>query len=295
MDFPARGTHVVHHEDERESWSFALRAPGPALRDLLPGYCLYEERRTAVPLHRHLPHPAVTLILALEGRMELVAADGSSRSLREGEGFVAGLHTTPARTRSGPRQRGMEVKLPPPVAHRLLGGLPQDELANRDLPLDALLGPCARELAERLVAAPGPDAAFDRFDAFLARRIAAAAPRAPAAEAEGVAEAWRRLRESGGRARIGALAAHLGWSRKRLVNAFRERVGVPPKTAARILRFDAAMAMLKAPPAVRWSEVALACGYADQAHLAREVRALSGSTPRELAGSLLPASGGMAA
>jgi AraC-like DNA-binding protein len=295
MDFPADGTRVMHHEDERESWSFAIRAPAPPLRGLVPGYCLYEERRTAVPLHRHLPHPAATLLIGLEGTMELVDPDGSCRTLREGEGFLAGLHTRPARTRSGPRQRGVDIKLPPPVAHRLLGGLPMQELANRDLPLDSLLGPSVRELAGRLAAARGPDGAFDLLDDFLGGRILDAPRRHSPVEAQGVAHAWRRLWRSGGRVRIGAVAADLGWSRKRLVAAFREQVGLPPKTAARILRFDAAMEMLKARPGVRWSEVALACGYADQAHLAREVRALSGSTPGGLARSLLPASGGMAA
>ncbi len=55
------------------------------------------------------------------------------------------------------------------------------------------------------------------------------------------------------------------------------------------------MALLRARPDVRWNDVALACGYADQAHLSREVRDFSGQTPGALAERLLPASGGMAA
>lgn len=291
MDYPEHGTRVMHHEGERESWSFALRAAARPLRGGVPGYCLYEERRTAVPVHRHLPHPHVTLIIALEGAMDVTDPNGIARTVGEGEGFLAGLHTSPAHTRSGPRQRGMEVKLSPVAAQRLLGGLPMSEVADRVHPLDALLGRPGRELAERLVEAREPDAAFEAVERFLVGSLLDAPRRA----GHGVAEAWHRLEASGGRARVGAIARDLGWSRKRLVAAFREGVGLPPKTAARILRFDRAMEMLKARADARWSEVALACGYADQSHLARELRALSGSTPRELARSLLPTSGGMAA
>jgi len=54
-----------------------------------------------------------------------------------------------------------------------------------------------------------------------------------------------------------------------------------PKTLARILRFDHARSLLESgAPA---SDVALDCGYYDQAHLIREFHALAGTTPGRLA------------
>jgi AraC-like DNA-binding protein len=59
-------------------------------------------------------------------------------------------------------------------------------------------------------------------------------------------------------------------------------VGLPPKLVARIVRFERLTERVTTEPAVDWAAVAAACGYFDQAHLAREVRELAGVTPTEL-------------
>ena len=58
-------------------------------------------------------------------------------------------------------------------------------------------------------------------------------------------------------------------------------VGYGPRTLARVLRLQQAVVLLRSGRPV--VEVATAAGYADQPHLSREVRALTGRTPRELA------------
>jgi AraC-like DNA-binding protein len=74
---------------------------------------------------------------------------------------------------------------------------------------------------------------------------------------------------------------------------FRRTFGMPPKTFARVLRFDAAVRRLRSGRVTGWADLAASCGYADQAHLAREFRALSGSPPSEFAMRLLPDGGGV--
>nr|WP_225953624.1 helix-turn-helix domain-containing protein [Kibdelosporangium phytohabitans] len=54
------------------------------------------------------------------------------------------------------------------------------------------------------------------------------------------------------------------------------RFGYGPKTLQRITRFSAAMDLVYAGKP--FTEVAHACGYADQAHLSRDVKALAGTT-----------------
>ena len=91
--------------------------------------------------------------------------------------------------------------------------------------------------------------------------------------------AWRRLRHSGGSIRIGALAAELGWSPKHLVTRFRDQIGLPPSSVARILRFDRVVRSLEGADSVRWAELACQAGYYDQAHFNHDFRDLAGTTP----------------
>jgi AraC-like DNA-binding protein len=115
------------------------------------------------------------------------------------------------------------------------------------------------------------------LDQTIASRIANARPASPA-----VVWAWRQIEASGGQVAIGALAGELGWSRKHLVARFREQIGLPPKAVARIVRFQRALAMLRADIDRSSADVAYATGYYDQAHLINEFVALSGQTPSEL-------------
>lgn len=291
MKHPNDAIQILETESEHGRLEMAMRPPATKLHGLVGRYCLYDEARSLVATHQHLPHPDITFIVSLGGSLQVRDPSGDVRTFREGEGFLAAIHTAPAQTKSWPRQRGVEVSLSPLGAHRLLGGMPMHSISNRTLALEDLLGKSARDLAGRLAETRGRTEPFDVLDDFFSQGILAGAREAPAP----LLEAWRLLEESGGRIRIGEIASRLGWSRKRLVAAFREGIGYPPKTIARVLRFDRAMSLLKQAPRVSWAEVALSCGYHDQAHFVREVRELSGSTPSQLAAVLLPDSGAMTA
>ena len=78
--------------------------------------------------------------------------------------------------------------------------------------------------------------------------------------------------------RIDALADALGCSRRHLAKRFAEEVGASPKLAARLIRFEAARARLGSVPLAR---LAAEHGFADQAHLSREFRALGGVSPTQ--------------
>jgi methylphosphotriester-DNA--protein-cysteine methyltransferase len=70
----------------------------------------------------------------------------------------------------------------------------------------------------------------------------------------------------------------VGWSHKHLTATFREQVGLRPKTAARLIRFHRVRQRVSAG-CVRWDQLAAECGCADQSHLVRDFRELSGMTP----------------
>lgn len=170
-------------------------------------------------------------------------------------------------------------------APRRLDGQP----ANRVVELDHVLGRVAARLAEQLHETASWPARFDVLDAVITRRLAAARPPAPA-----ISWALRRLTETGGLVGIGALADERGSSRQYLSTGFRDQVGLPPKTLARILRFQRVIRLLEREGDARLAQVADECGYYDQAHLNRDFRAFSGRTPSQFLAGRLPGGAGVA-
>jgi transcriptional regulator GlxA family with amidase domain len=74
-----------------------------------------------------------------------------------------------------------------------------------------------------------------------------------------------------------------GWSHRHVTSRFRSQVGVTPKVAAGVIRFERAAAAV--PAEAPLADVAARYGYADQSHLTREFVRLAGRTPHGYATS----------
>jgi len=179
----------------------------------------------------------------------------------------------------------LEVLLAPLGAYRPLGQ-PIAELGGRPLDLVEVLGGDGRRLAEQLRDTPSWRQRLALLDRFLLERL----DRGPRPSPE-VGWAWQRLVATGGAVPIGQLAREVGWSHKHLLTRFRRQVGLRPKTAARLIRFDGVWRRLDRDRPLDWGRVAAEVGYADQAHLAREFRQFTGTPPTAFAAQARPADG----
>lgn len=257
----------------------AVRArPAPALRPFVAWYSGYRQVGVAPGRHRGLPSPYLTLIVTLDE--SLVVDQHPDPHQRPGSytTLVGGLHTVPALISHLGRQSGIQLGLRP-LGSRALLGLPAGVLGGRDVHGTDVLGPLAIELTERVRAASSWPERFAVLDAVLLRRCYRGVADVGEAPAE-VAEAWRLL-VAGGRS-VAEAAAAVGWSPRRLSDRFGVEIGVSPKAAAKIGRFDRARRRLQAAPdAWRLADLAAECGYYDQAHLARDFRDLAGASPRQ--------------
>ncbi len=241
----------------------------------------YEERGPGIRHREHLPRPSISLILNLGDGFWPHAVDGWSLPLHAGEGLVAGPSMRPGGSVMRGENRGIEIGLTPLGAYRLFGGRPLHELRDRGVPLRDLLGRDACELMARLLEDPTPSQQLARVAGFLLTRLGDEGAGAP------FARAWSRLASAHGSIPIRCLADELGWSEKRLVRSFREHFGLAPKETARLMRFARCVELARSARPC-WTELALRCGFADQAHLAREVRTFSGSSPTALLERFLP-------
>ena len=277
-------TTVTRHVSDRHRFELVTSDPDPRLRDHVRGYQDFRERTAAPLARRELASPDVVVIVDLDAGWHV--GDGDGEHLRSFAGGAADAPTTVGHDGSA---RAVQVDLTPAGARALLG-VPPGELGRTVVRLEDLLGPDAARLAEQLHDAPSSAARFALLDRLLLDRAASSPGLRP-----DVAWAWGRLVQSGGTARIDALARELGCSRRHLSAGFGDEIGLPPKAYARILRFRRAVDALLRGGETRLAEVAADCGYADQSHLNREFRALAGVTPTELLARRLPPTESLAA
>jgi AraC-like DNA-binding protein len=196
-----------------------------------------------------------------DGCTDLIWVDGAM--------LVAGPDTRAHLSESRPGSAYAAVRLRP-GAGPVLFGVPGHELRDARIPLDALWpADRTRGLADRISAAPDRPAALLRI---LADRLADTGPPDPVIAA---IAARQRAGDS-----VVATAEALHLSERQLHRRSLDAFGYGPKTLARILRFRGAVALAR--DGVPFAEVAAQARYADQAHLAREVRALSGLPLRAL-------------
>ncbi|MFF8726097.1 helix-turn-helix domain-containing protein [Streptomyces sp. NPDC015171] len=221
---------------------------------------MYEERPSrlagAVVWHRGPQDPADVRPVLPDGCMDLLWSEGRL--------LVAGPDTRPYAPQ-GPARSWAGVRFFPGTAPALLG-VPAHEL--RDLRVElADLWPAARvrRLSERIAAAPDPVTALE--DLALDRAARTGAPDPALRYVVECLEAGRT---------VAATAAGLGIGERRLHRRCLTAFGYGPKTLARVLRLQRALALARS--GVPYAETAARAGYADQPHLARDVRELTGET-----------------
>jgi AraC-like DNA-binding protein len=249
--------------------------PPERLAPLVARYAGYRYEGMRPGTHLGLPSPYLTVVISL-GKPTRMPEDAFPA-------LAGGLHMRAVPIEHDGDQYGVQLSLTPDGARSLLG-MPAAELTSAVVPLDRLLGTRADELIERLGETNAWPARFALLDEVLSRR----AGRLPAPAPE-LRHAWRSLVRRGGRVRIADLAREVGWSRRHLAGRFTAEYGLTPKEAARVMRFERATRLLKRPDRPSFATVAAACGYYDQAHLAREWNDLAGCPPSAwLTGEELP-------
>ncbi|KOU17301.1 hypothetical protein ADK52_32055 [Streptomyces sp. WM6372] len=261
------------------------RGPAAALRPHIVNYTGFRTEFTAPRRRLELPTGYATLVFPFGGGLWVSrGGEEPSAALRSAAGaLISGPRTGWAIGAHAGAVHGLEVNLTPLGAYRLFG-VPMVHFADGLADLGEVLGPVGRHLPERLRSLGGWEERFDLLDAVFTARL----ERGPAAAPE-VRGALARLWADSGS--LALAAAETGWSARTLRARFREQVGLSPKGIARVFRLQRALRLLAAGAAP--AQVAAACGYHDQAHFGRDVKALTGLPPARFAalrGGLPPGS-----
>lgn len=175
------------------------------------------------------------------------------------------------------RQFTLGARFHPGMASRFLRAA-GPEIVDGIIALDDAWGAArTRRLAQQLADAAAPREAISRFELSLGEP--------PALDPVEKALLW--LVENHGQVPVEDLAASASLSPRQFRRTCFHRTGLTPKHLARVLRFRQALRRAWQPRPADWTQVALDCGYYDQAHLINEFREFSGFAPGEFAASSL--------
>ncbi|MFD3742943.1 helix-turn-helix domain-containing protein [Nocardia sp. NPDC058633] len=225
----------------------------------------YRERESqlgrAVVWARTMPARSGPVTVFPDGCMDLIWTEGAL--------MVAGPDNRAFSAAAARAREYVGIRFAPGTAPTLLG-IPAVELLNQRVDL-AEIAPSrtARELVDRIDNAPDRVAALE---AVALRFAADSGPADPALTAV--------VDSLAAGATIARTAAQTGMSARMLHRRSLFAFGYGPKMLARILRFQRALAALRT--GIPAAQIAAVTGYADQAHLSREVRDLAGCSVRTL-------------
>jgi AraC-like DNA-binding protein len=264
---------VVTRRSDGALGSWTLTESRPTHLTSLVESIWYFEGSVPQARERHFPNGLLELVVQLGARFHFVK-DGTRVPCATT--CFTGLQVGPTMIEAPPSRSSVPgvlgVRLYPAGAYAVVGS-PLCEASGRIVDLDDLVGRAASELAERCDDARSAAGRVRCAARWVSERIARSSGIDPR-----VAWAAARIESSHGSVAIARLQNQTGLSKKRLIKAFREQIGVAPKLYARIMRFRRALALLHDGGSTL-ADTALAAGYYDQPHMNLEFRELGGLAP----------------
>jgi AraC-like DNA-binding protein len=178
--------------------------------------------------------------------------------------------------------KAVRVGFHPGGLHRLLG-LSLAEMIDGNYDAEDVFGNEMKELNSKLQEAKSFDTIKDVVEQFLLQKAKALKEVLP------FDRAMLELVKSEGNISIEKIASFACLSLRQFERVSKERIGLPPKLFARIIRFSKAYRLRESFPTISWTKIAYECNYFDQMHLIRDFKQFAGVAPgiieKELDGS----------
>jgi AraC-like DNA-binding protein len=250
--------------------------PRPPLSDFVEMFWLYEGFTQPVK-ERALPTGTVELVISLrDDRLQVF--DRRNTGCNFYGAMICGPHSEFFVIDSAKDDSVLGVHFKPGGAFPFLN-LPAGELHNAHVSLENLWGAKAVELREQLLEAKTPEAKFRILERALLARASRCLTRHPYGRSPAVAFALNEFERPPLLRKISDVTDQIGLSQRHFIQVFRDEVGLTPKLFCRIQRFQEVLRRLGNGQHAEWVDLALACGYYDQAHFINDFQAFSGINP----------------
>jgi AraC-like DNA-binding protein len=252
---------------------FRQRIPAPPLSLFVENLWFYDHLEVSHTKEKLLPNGAIELIIDLrEGPKKLYDSRDISRSSNFRRAWISGMQP-------GYLVIGTEPGSSMMGAHFRTGGaapffgFPISELTSSVIELDLIWKREVLALREQLLEAVTMARKFDLLEQYLlVKARSRLEPDLTVSAALNTLRTWPVLS-------LRDLSARLGLSQKQMIARFDARVGLTPKLTSRVFRFQKVLRKVHGNRSPDWPDIALECGYYDQAHLIHEFQEFAGVSP----------------
>ncbi len=162
-------------------------------------------------------------------------------------------------------------------------GMPASEAEGISVDLDDLWPGRVREIREQLLAAKNVESMLTNLERCLLGQLVRPLELHPA-----VAYALEQFERTPGAGRVAVVTDRLGLSSRRFIELFRRQTGLTPKIFCRVRRFQHVLQTVHQKKDIDWVQVALECGYYDQAHFIHDFKSFSDFTPNAYVAAATP-------
>ncbi|CAL1517478.1 helix-turn-helix domain-containing protein [Chitinophaga sp. MM2321] len=249
--------------------------PHPALQEFVSYIGIYSADFTASGalsnVYRFVPTYQRYIIFYLEDPIQVLKPENDDFITRSAC-VTIGPQEQPVTLNMGVKHLAVCIAFRPGGLFRLLN-IPLSEMYEQDFDTSLLLGNEINEITERLKACANWKGMVTVIESYLLKKVPTLKSALP------IDFAMEELIRQGGNISIDKIAAISCISVRQFERRCRERVGMPPKLYARLIRFGKAYRLKELNPQLTWTEIAYNSGYYDQMHFIRDFKEFAGMTP----------------
>jgi AraC-like DNA-binding protein len=252
---------------------YSTSVPRAPLADFVESFWFYESHTPLLyARERRLPSGSVELVINLcEDVLSVYDRQDTNKLHRFRTGVISGPYSTFFLIDTNCLSSMIGVAFKPGGTAPFLP-FPASELQNRHVSLETLWGSSALELRDRLISVDTPQARFSILEQWLLTQA-----KRPLL--------WRptltfALAELSTTQTISEVVEQTGLSSRHFIQVFHEAVGLTPKQFSRVKRFQEVLLLVEKRKQIVWADIALSCGYYDQAHFIHDFQNFCGLTPR---------------
>lgn len=251
--------------------------PRPSLAEFVDCICImghdFSCSDNLSPFYTYMPTHTRLLCFYLEDSVKVKKGDGEFEN--HGRAVIIGPQLTPVTLDLGKKHSNLLVLFKPCGLYRLLG-IPLCQMLDCDFDAQLIIGKEITEITERLMEAKSCDAKNGIIQLYLLSKLNEYQPPLP------IDLAMSQMVSSCGKMSMDLLAAKSCLSVRQLERQSLQRIGLPPKYFARMVRFSVAYKFKESNPKASWTEIAHQFGYYDQMHLIRDFQHFTGINPSDL-------------